>query len=229
MPAGSVTVAADGTVTKSGFAGAIYDQRVLMLAQVQPPGIIPNGPSGYSIKHGLALDATALAMAIFSYLSTGLEAAGTIKLWSAAVAPSGFLLCDGASHLRSTYTDLFTAIGTTFGAADGTHFNVPDLRGRVPLGVGTGDASDATAHTLAQKAGTETHALTTAQMPSHSHAASNSNPEIKFIETTSGTGSLAATAAGTSWSEVPSTDTTGSSDPHNNLPPYLGVSFIIKT
>lgn len=55
--------------------------------------------------------------------------AGTV-----ASVPAGWLLCDGASYLRATYPDLYAAIGTTYGAADGTHFNVPDLRGRVIVG-----------------------------------------------------------------------------------------------
>lgn len=62
--------------------------------------------------------------------------AGALLPYAGAAAPTGFLLCDGSSKLRATYTDLFTAIGTVFGAADGTHFNVPDLRGRLPFGAG---------------------------------------------------------------------------------------------
>jgi microcystin-dependent protein len=64
--------------------------------------------------------------------------AGAVIPYAGAAAPTGFLLCDGSSKLRSDYADLFTAIGTTFGAADGTHFTLPDMRSRVPVGVGTG-------------------------------------------------------------------------------------------
>lgn len=59
---------------------------------------------------------------------------GAISAYGGATAPTGWLLCDGASYLRTDYPDLFTAISTTYGAADGTHFNVPDIRGRVPVG-----------------------------------------------------------------------------------------------
>lgn len=52
--------------------------------------------------------------------------------------PTGYLAEDGASYLRSAFPDLFTAIGTTYGSVDGTHFNVPDSRGRVDVGSGTG-------------------------------------------------------------------------------------------
>lgn len=63
--------------------------------------------------------------------------AGAVLPYAGAAAPTGFLLCDGSSKLRATYPDLFTAIGTTFGTVDGTHFTVPDMRGRVPVGVGS--------------------------------------------------------------------------------------------
>src|SRR5262245_19026075 len=82
-------------------------------------------------------------------------------------AISGWLLCDGASYLRSgTYASLFAAIGTTYGSADGTHFNVPDFRGRVPAGVGfSPDAQGATAHALAEKFGLESAFLAVSQIP----------------------------------------------------------------
>lgn len=70
---------------------------------------------------------------------------GMVSPYAGSAAPDGWLLCNGASLLRATYPDLFTAIGTTFGAADGTHFNVPDMRGRSPLGVGTGTYAEAIA------------------------------------------------------------------------------------
>jgi hypothetical protein len=141
-----------------------------MLADVEPPGVVPVGPAGYPLKHGLALGATADATAIFTYLLTNGEASGVIKVFAGAAAPSGYLLCDGTSYLRATYPDLFTAIGTTFGAVDGTHFNVPDLRGRAPIGSGTGDAVDATAHTLGAKSGTEKHTLLSAYKLSQAQA-----------------------------------------------------------
>lgn len=63
--------------------------------------------------------------------------AGAVVPYAGAAAPSGFLLCDGSSLVRATYPDLFTAIGTTFGSVDGSHFTLPDMRGRTPVGVGS--------------------------------------------------------------------------------------------
>jgi microcystin-dependent protein len=60
--------------------------------------------------------------------------AGMIHAYGGTVAPSGYLLCDGTSYLRTTYASLFTAIGTRYGTVDATHFTVPDLRSSFPKG-----------------------------------------------------------------------------------------------
>lgn len=60
---------------------------------------------------------------------------GTIVPCAGAAAPSGWLLCDGASLVQADFPSLFAVIGTTFGSVDGTHFNVPDLRGRYVAGM----------------------------------------------------------------------------------------------
>ena len=90
-------------------------------------------------------------------------APGLIYMFGGSVAPSGFLICDGSAISRSTYADLFSAIGTTYGAGDGsTTFNLPDMSGRVPIGVSL-DIS------LGDVGGEETHTLITNELPSHSH------------------------------------------------------------
>jgi microcystin-dependent protein len=106
--------------------------------------------------------------------------AGTILPYGGSSAPSGFLLCFGQAVSRSTYADLFAAIGTTFGAGDGsTTFNVPDLRGRIPAGQDDMGGTPANRLTdqpggvdgsiLGASGGDEVHTLTTAEMPSHTH------------------------------------------------------------
>lgn len=80
----------------------------------------------------------ALVTALTNAIQTGGLPSGVMLDYGGAAAPSGFLLCDGTSYLRATYPNLFTAIGTGYGSADGTHFNVPDYRGRSSLGAGTG-------------------------------------------------------------------------------------------
>jgi microcystin-dependent protein len=88
-----------------------------------------------------------------------------------------YLLCDGAAVSRTTYATLFAVIGTSFGVGDGsTTFNVPDLRGRIPMGLdnlgGTpaNRVTDANADALGGTVGAQDHTLTEAELPSHSHS-----------------------------------------------------------
>ena len=81
--------------------------------------------------------------------------------------PTGFLPEDGRAVSRTTYADLFSVIGTTYGAGDGsTTFNIPDSRGRVAVNLLPGNANFGT---VGQRVGAKSVALTTAQMPSHNH------------------------------------------------------------
>jgi len=90
-----------------------------------------------------ALDATGKVSAAQLPVAGAPIPVGSVVDFAGAVAPAGWLLCNGASLLRSTYPLLFAAIGTTYGAADGTHFSLPDCRGRVSVGVGTRPECDA--------------------------------------------------------------------------------------
>lgn len=81
--------------------------------------------------------------------------AGVVLPYGGSAAPTGYLLADGASYLRTDYADLFAAIGTTYGAADGTHFNVPNLKGKIPVGL---NASDADFDMLGETGGAKTSA-----------------------------------------------------------------------
>ena len=123
---------------------------------------------------------------------------GEVRALATATIPSGFLECDGSSYLRTDYAGLFAAIGTTWGSIDGTHFNVPDYRGRALLGAGTG--SGLTARSLGQTGGEETHQLTTAELAAHNHGITDAghthaitdpthNHGARFVNTNPGTGS----------------------------------------
>lgn len=91
------------------------------------------------------------------------EPAGIVMPFAGTVAPQGYLLCDGSAVSRTTYATLFGVIGTTFGAGDGSStFNLPDLSGRVPLGVSQG-------HALGTTGGSETVTLTESELPAHVH------------------------------------------------------------
>lgn len=89
--------------------------------------------------------------------------AGTILMYAGTTAPSGFLMCDGSAVSRSTYSDLFDVIGTTYGAGDGsTTFDLPNLSGRVPMGASQ-------TYALASSGGAENATLDSTSVPSHTH------------------------------------------------------------
>ncbi len=155
---------------------------------------------------------------------------GSIQMYVGSSAPTGWLLCDGTSYLRSGYLPLFGVISTTYGAADGTHFNVPDFRGRAPMGAGTGTGggtsgtgaptggSALTARALGAWLGEETHVLTTPEIPSHTHTI----------------GGSIAIQGGVQDAYSPSqpnttTGNTGGGGAHQNMSPVMTVNFIIKT
>lgn len=88
--------------------------------------------------------------------------------WSARTGDfAGWLICDGRSLSRVTYSDLYAIIGTSFGSSSGTTFNLPDCRGKVAGAVGQG--SGLTNRSIGATAGSETQILTVDQLPSHTH------------------------------------------------------------
>lgn len=159
---------------------------------------------------------------------------GGIIAYGAASAPTGFLLCDGSLVNRTTYSTLFGIISTTFGAGDGsTTFALPDLRGRFPLGT----AASGTGSTLGGTGGLIDHVHTG---PSHTH--STTVPRDGWGQTlnspsTSGrlNSGFAAGAGQFSSSYQPTADiavtssASGTGDTGTANPPFIALSFIIKT
>ena len=107
---------------------------------------------------------TLAKLAADALAGSGGSPTGAMHMFAGSTAPSGWLMCDGAAVSRTTYSALFTAIGSTFGSGDGsTTFNVPDMRRRVAVGAG-GTQSQGPANTLGSTGGRES-----AAMPSHNH------------------------------------------------------------
>lgn len=243
MSTGSVSVAADGTVTKSGIAETLYDAGVAVLAAKSPAITLPSGPNGVATKTGLADLANTVAPAI----TGGGSSVGFMAMWPLNTNPSDtdWLICDGKAISRATYATLFALVGTTWGTGDGsTTFNLPDFRGRVPLGGNNAslpNAKNATYATrnLAATGGEETHVLTTSELPVHTHTltdpghAHGSNSGA-FVTSTAGADAAGAGTTFRSENNTASATTgitianTGSDAAHENLPPFLVVNFIMK-
>jgi microcystin-dependent protein len=141
--------------------------------------------------------------------------AGSMVMFAGSAAPTGWLLCQGQAVNRTANAALFAAIGTTWGAGDGsTTFGLPDLRGRAPIGAGTGPSLSA--RTLGATGGAETHVLSIAEMPAHTHTFG-----------TSGSGGGGISSGGQSAPQ--NTSSQGSGAAHNNMQPFAVVNYIIKT
>lgn len=170
-------------------------------------------------------------------IQQALTQSGVIQAYGGTSAPSGYLICDGSSHLRATYPALFTAIGTAYGTADGTHFNVPDFRGIFPRGTdnGAGNDPDASARTAANTGGNtgdnvgstqdfatqnHQHAQTGYINPGSPNVAGMLRSAAQFVgNDLANSGILTATMAATG-GILPSTET---------RPINTYVNFIIKT
>lgn len=201
----------------------------------------------------LACDATGWHVLSFSSGSTGTPT-GSIIDYAGTTAPTGWLLCYGQAISRTTYSALFTAISTTYGAGDGsTTFNVPDLRGRVAAGrddMGgtganrlTGVTGSVNGDTLGGTGGEEAHALSIAELAEHTHfgfaAVAETQSAESAVNLTNST-QVAATAVSASDTRnyklistataatVGLTSSTGSGTAHNTVQPTIILNKIIK-
>lgn len=164
-------------------------------------------------------------------MGAGVPYIGEIRMFAGNFAPEGWAFCNGQILLISQFDVLFSLIGTTFGGDGVQNFALPDLRGRIPIH--RGDFA-----VLGQAGGAESVTLTLSQIPSHAHAvmchisepgnrvnpagnvwaADGSGATLPFGFGGAGGGAMAADATGQA----------GGSQAHENMPPFLALSFIIS-
>ena len=170
--------------------------------------------------------------------------AGMMFPYAGTSVPTGYLFCHGQAISRTTYADLFTAIGTTYGTGDGSStFNLPDLRGRVIAGqddMGGSSANRLTnqsggldGDTLGATGGSETHDLQLTEIPSHNHGAGTLTTGLSISVTTNGTTAAhrpqESSQITTTQDVSGNTASAGGGNPHNNVQPTIILNYVIKT
>lgn len=181
---------------------------------------------------------------------------GEVSMFAGNFAPRGWAFCEGQLLSIAQYTALFSILGTTYGGDGRTTFALPDLRGRIPVGTGTG--AGLSTWTLGEKGGAEETTLSLMQMPYHNHIAQISTMpeatmevsadlateatpapmnEVGAPQTTDGnpingyvSGAPDVTMSVNSFQGVSGTVTlsnTGDNQPYNNMMPSAVINFII--
>lgn len=144
-------------------------------------------------------------------VTSELQPTGVISMFVSGNIPVGWLECDGRAVSRTTWRELYRMIGTSYGPGDGfTTFNLPNLKGRVPIGY---DTSQTEFNTMGKTGGSKSAALTPDQTPFS--LAVGSGRLLDASNSSAGTGQVGLTER-------------SAGDAHNNLPPYITLRYIIK-
>jgi microcystin-dependent protein len=161
---------------------------------------------------------------------------GEIRLFGFSRVPVNWAACDGSPLLISDNPTLYQLLGTTFGGDGVNSFNLPDLRGRVPLSQGAGGGL--TPRAMGQIAGEENHTLLMAEMPSHAHSlvatttagtTATPDPTVMLAAASVNTAKVYAPPASVQTYDVmaPAVIPTGNSLAHNNVMPTLTCNYCI--
>ena len=159
---------------------------------------------------------------------------GEIRMFGGSFAPAGWAMCNGAPMPISENEVLFQLIGTTYGGDGQQTFNLPNLASRVPIHMGQGPGISQS-YQLGEMGGTESVTLTTQQIPIHTHPAlcsavgGNASNPAGGIWTLSDLSQYASAAPDVSMGNPPmQTTPQGGSQPHDNMIPFLVVTYIIS-
>lgn len=157
---------------------------------------------------------------------------GEIFMGGYNFAPRGYAMCQGQILSISQNTALFSLLGTTYGGNGQTTFALPDLRGRVPIGMGQGPGLSS--KTLGEVSGTETVTLLVTQIPAHNHLVNAvsepgdvSSPQGAFLANTGALDKEYKASGTTVTMNANAVASTGGSQPHSIMQPYLVLNIYI--
>jgi microcystin-dependent protein len=155
---------------------------------------------------------------------------GEIKMFAGNFAPRSWAFCDGQLLAVSQNDALFSLFGTIYGGDGRTTFGLPDMRGRLPIHMGTGPGL--TQRRIGQKIGQENVSLTAAQVPAHSHqmkatdeAGESTNPSWQVLA--QATDDAYSTASPDTNMAPAAISLNSGSQPHGNIQPFLCINFIV--
>lgn len=169
---------------------------------------------------------------------------GEVKIFAFNFAPRGYMFCQNQILAISSNTALFSLLGTTYGGNGQTTFALPDLRGRMVIGQGTGPGLPS--HSMGEMAGTPTVTILSSNMPAHVHAAAGITVQIpvssESVDSASPNGAFLTTTPGDTYASVPTagqsygatqvsgtTGVAGGSQPIGIMNPYLVLNYSIAT
>ena len=158
-------------------------------------------------------------------------ALGQIIMFAGNYAPAGWAICDGTLLSISQNTALFSILGTTYGGDGKSTFGLPDMRGRVPIG--TGQGSGLSNRLLGEMSGEENHTLAVGELPSHNHTAvvdnsgGTSDTPVNNVPAVNSEGIQHYGTAMNGAMNPGAIGNTGGSQGHNNMQPYLGITYLI--
>ena len=160
---------------------------------------------------------------------------GEVRMFCGNFAPSGWAFCNGQLLPISQNTALFSLLGTNYGGDGRSNFALPNLQGAFPMHAGASAGPGLTPRNVGESGGADSVTLTTAQLPAHGHGmqavpgASTGTPDATTSLAPTSNGSALYRAPDAVYLNTAPSDlaASGGGAAHNNLPPYLAVTFII--
>lgn len=163
---------------------------------------------------------------------------GEIRIFAGNFAPKGWALCNGQLMAITQNTALFSILGVQYGGDGKTNFALPNLNGRAPIGQGAGPGL--TPRTVGQAVGSETVSLLASEMPAHTHVpmgntqVGSTNDPANAVWAEFGVVGRGGVTPVNLFNPTPDTqmaplalNTSGGSQPHNNMQPFLAMNYII--